>query len=253
MNWRGTRVLRGANVWAPCPVLEFELDVGGPAEDAGRAERALGRLRAALPDLERDADGDPARGLAWAFVRLTLGLQRLAGSPVSAGFIRTESPGFFRAAAEFEEEALGAAGLEAAGRLCRAALDGGQPDVQAEAGPLCELAHEVRLGPSTLSIVAAARHQGIPALRLSDGNLVQLGHGARQRRIWTAETDRTGAIAEAIAQDKDLTRELLRGVGVPVPEGRPVADADDAWAAAREVGGAVVVKPRRGNHGRGVT
>ena len=46
--------------------------------------------------------------------------------------------------------------------------------------------------------------------------------------------------------------DLLLAVGVPVPEGRPVADADDAWAAAQEIGPPVVVKPRDANHGRGV-
>jgi cyanophycin synthetase len=75
----------------------------------------------------------------------------------------------------------------------------------------------------------------------------------RQRRVWTAETDRTGAIAEAIAQDKELTRLLLRSVGVPVPEGRPVSSPEDAWAAAQAFGLPVVVKPRFGNHGRGIS
>ena len=73
---------------------------------------------------------------------------------------------------------------------------------------------------------------------------MQLGYGARQRRILAAETDRTGAVAEAIAQDKELTRSLLRSMGVPVSEGRPVADAEDAWTAAQEIGAAVVVKPQ---------
>ena len=81
---------------------------------------------------------------------------------------------------------------------------------------------------------------------------MQLGQGSRQRRIQAAETDRTGAIAEEIAQDKELTRMLLSAVGVPVPEGRPVADAEDAWATAEEIGVPVVVKPRDGNQGRGV-
>jgi cyanophycin synthetase len=81
---------------------------------------------------------------------------------------------------------------------------------------------------------------------------VQLGHGAKQRRILAAETDRTGAIAESIAQDKELTRSFLRAVGVPVPEGRPVESAEDAIAAAEEIGYPVVVKPQCGNQGRGV-
>ena len=72
------------------------------------------------------------------------------------------------------------------------------------------------------------------------------------RRICAAETDRTSAIAESIASDKDLTRKLLKSAGVPVPEGRPVTDVEDAWRAAQELGGPVVVKPLDGNHGRGV-
>lgn len=250
MNWPEVRVLRGPNVWAACPMLEVELDLNTTA-DADRARRAVARLRAALPELDDPTD-DPPLGLARALGRLTLALQRQAGSPVYATDARPDRPGVFRIAAEIEEEALGGAALEAARRLCRAALDGGDPDLSAELPPLRELAHEVRLGPSTAAIVAAARRRGIPAYRLNDGNLIQLGQGARRRRIWTAETDRTGAIAEAVAQDKDLTRDLLRGAGVPVPDGRSVADAADAWAAAEEVGLPVVVKPRFGNHGRGV-
>ena len=81
---------------------------------------------------------------------------------------------------------------------------------------------------------------------------MQFGHGSQQRRICTAETDGTGIIAESIAQDKELTKTLLRRVGIPVPEGRPVTSAADAWEAAVEVGTPVVVKPRDANHGRGV-
>ena len=54
-------------------------------------------------------------------------------------------------------------------------------------------------------------------MRLNEGNLVQLGHGACQRRIWTAETDLTSAIAENIASDKDLTKSLLQACGVARP------------------------------------
>jgi cyanophycin synthetase len=254
MNWPGVRVLRGPNVWAPNPMLEVELDLNGTAADAAGVESAARRLRAALPEFgETGARGDPALSLAWGLVRLTVALQRLAGSPVAAGVVRPARPGVFGIAVEFEAEALGSASLETARRLWLAALAGSNLDVQADLASLRELALEVRLGPSTEAIVAAAKRQGVPAFRLNDGNLIQLGHGAHRRRIWTAETDRTGAIAEAIARDKDQTRYLLRGVGVPVPEGRPVRDAEDAWAAAEEIGPPVVVKPRHGNHGRGVT
>jgi cyanophycin synthetase len=82
--------------------------------------------------------------------------------------------------------------------------------------------------------------------------MVQFGWGSRQRRIQAAETDLTSAISESIAQDKDLTKMLLDAAGVPVPMGRSVTTAEEAWAAARELGGPVVVKPRDGSQGRGV-
>ena len=45
--------------------------------------------------------------------------------------------------------------------------------------------------------------------------MVQFGWGSRQRRIQAAETDRTSAVAEAIAQDKELAKILLHAAGVP--------------------------------------
>jgi cyanophycin synthetase len=94
--------------------------------------------------------------------------------------------------------------------------------------------------------------RNIPFRRLTEGSMVQFGWGSKQRRIQAAETDQTSAVAEAIAQDKELTKTLLHAAGVPVPAGRPVLDAADAWAAACEIGGAVVVKPQDGNQGKGV-
>src|SRR5262249_54450253 len=151
--------------------------------------------------------------------------------------------GFFRVVIEYEEEELGRACLETARQFILATLANQPLDIAAELPRLRDLANDVRLGPSTAAIVRAALRRGIPVRRLHARGLVQLGHGSRQRRICTAETDATSAIAETIAQDKQLTRNLLKAVGVPVPEGRPVADADDAWAAAEEIGVPVVVKP----------
>jgi cyanophycin synthetase len=253
MEWRRIWALSGPNTWARCPVLEAELDLGPtpPEQPDGFEARLLGWL----PMLRslRLPQG-PGAFLARALHAVTLELQRLSGSDVSAGAVcRMSRPGLFRVVIEYEEEELARACLEVGGRLVLAALHGSTPDVPAELTALRELALEVRLGPSTGAIVRAARQRGIPVRRLNRGSLVLLGQGARQRRVWTAETDRTSALAETVAQDKELTRTLLGAVGVPVPQGRPVENADDAWRAAEAIGLPVVVKPRYGNHGRGVT
>jgi cyanophycin synthetase len=226
MEFRRVWALRGPNRWARVPVFEVECDLTG------------------LPGAET----------AHALQHAALRLQTRAGSPVSFSLTHeTSQPGLYRVVVEYEEEALGRACLDAAHELCLAALHNQSSDHASKLAGLLDLAHDVRLGPSTAAIVRAARQRGIPTRRLNDASLVQLGHGARARRICTAETDATGAIAEAIAQDKELTRGLLRAVGVPVPAGQPVSSAEDAWEAAEELGVPVVVKPQFGNHGRGVT
>ena len=80
-----------------------------------------------------------------------------------------------------------------------------------------------------------------------------LFRSSRQRRIWTAESDRTSAIAEGISSDKDLTKSLLSQCGIPIPEGEVVDSPEQAWSAAQDIGLPVVVKPLDGNHGRGVS
>jgi cyanophycin synthetase len=126
-------------------------------------------------------------------------------------------------------------------------------DIPAAIARLQELDEDIRLGPSTGAIVQAAIARDIPFRRLTQGSLVQFGWGVNQRRIQAAEIDRTSAIAESIAQDKDLSKLLLDAMGVPVPQGRAVATLEEATHAMHELAGPVVVKPRDGNQGKGVT
>ncbi|HQQ59652.1 MAG TPA: acetate--CoA ligase family protein, partial [Thermomonas sp.] len=160
--------------------------------------------------------------------------------------------GIYKVAIRAREETVGRAALALARDLLMAAINATPADLGERLQPLRELADRRLLGPSTAAIVDAATDRGIPHLGLTEGNLVQLGYGNRQRRIWTAETEHTSAIAESISRDKDLTKTLLASCGVPVPEGRVVKSADDAWEAAEDIGLPVVVKPTDANHGRGV-
>ncbi len=186
--------------------------------------------------------------------RLTLALQAQAGCPVS--FSRctpAPEPGVFQVVVEYTEEKVGRLAFEQALRLLAAAAEGHAFDSAAALAALRALDEDIRLGPSTGAIVNAAVQRGIPFRRLTEGSLVQFGWGSRQRRIWAAELDATSAVAEAIAQDKDLTKRLLAAAGVPVPRGRPADSVEDGWALAQQIGLPVVVKPRDGNQGKGVT
>ena len=265
MEIRKVLALRGPNIWANFPVLEAWVDLKELNDKASDEIPGFNeRLTTWLPTLVEHRCSVGQRGgfierlrrgtyLAHILEHVTIELQSLAGTPVGFGRAReTSEDGVYKVVVQYKEEELARACLASAHQLCLAAVHGTPFDVAAEIKKLEELGHEVCLGPSTGSIARAAEARGIPVRRLSSGSLVQLGYGARQRRICTAETDRTGAIAESIAQDKELTRTLLAQVGVPVPCGRTVTDAEDAWQAALEIGVPVVVKPQYGNQGRGV-
>ncbi len=265
MDFRKVLALRGPNIWANFPVLEAWVDfkASGPAASDDLAA-ITERVAALLPSLAQHRSGNgPHNGsvggtsnatcLADVLQRVTIHLECLAAAPVSFAQTReTSEAEVYQVVVEYKEEALGRACLETARELCMAAVHGQVFDAAGAIKKLQDLAHEACLGPSTAAIVRAAEGRGIPVRRLNSASLVQFGYGACQRRILAAETDRTGAIAESIAQDKELTRTLLAQIGVPVSNGRAVKDAEDAWEAAKEIGFPVVVKPQYGNQGRGV-
>jgi cyanophycin synthetase len=223
------------------------------------------RLTAWMPSLSehRCGVGEPGGFLerlregTWPghiFEHVTLELQNLAGMQSGFGKTReTSARGIYKVVVRSRNEQVTLAALHAGRDLVLAAIHDKPFDVAATVARLHEMVDDLCLGPSTACIVDAATERGIPSIRLTEGNLVQLGYGKRQRRIWTAETDQTSAIAEGISRDKDLTKSLLSACGVPVPEGRIVDSPADAWEAAEDIGVPVVVKPVDANHGRGVS
>nr|WP_255408144.1 cyanophycin synthetase [Polynucleobacter brandtiae] len=260
--------LRGPNMWTYHPVIEVWVDIGD-LEDypSNLIPGFYERLVKALPSLQehRCSYGEAGGFLkrveegtwpAHILEHLTLELQNLAGIPGGFGKARDgDRRGVYKVMVSAINEEVTLTALKYARDLYLAlAQDTQDPVAQVKTiiENLRELGDDLLLGPSTACIVNAAEERSIPSIRLSEGNLVQLGYGSKQRRIWTAETDRTSAIAETISRDKDLTKSLLSSAGVPTPEGRTVTSADDAWEAAQDIGLPVVVKPIDGNHGRGV-
>ncbi|MDX1964023.1 MAG: cyanophycin synthetase [Pirellulales bacterium] len=257
--------LRGPNYWANFPVLEAWIDLENLKDRSSEELPGFNeRLTSWLPTMIEHRCSIGHRGgfferlrrgtyLAHIMEHVALELQSLAGCEVGFGRTReTATDGIYKVALEYTEESLGKASISAAIRVCLAAVHDTTVDLTAEISELAKLYQNARLGPSTNSIVQAAQRRGIPSRRLNTGSLVQLGYGSKQRRILAAETDQTSAIAEYIAQDKDLTRSLLAAVGVPVPAGRPVESGEDAVSAAENIGYPVVCKPQHGNQGRGV-
>jgi cyanophycin synthetase len=259
------KVLKGPSMWTYRPVLEAWVDIGD-LEDcpSNTIPGFTERLCTWLPSLIEHRCSYGERGgfikrleegtwPAHILEHVTLELQNLAGMPGGFGKAReTNKRGVYKVVVRAWHEEITKTALYHARDLVMAAIENKTFDLPAAIKEIEDLVDSLYLGPSTGCIVDAARERKIPATRLSEGNLVQLGYGNKQRRIWTAETELTSAIAEGISRDKDLTKSLLASCGVPVPEGRMVESPSDAWEAAQDIGLPVVVKPYDGNHARGV-
>ncbi|MBQ0131125.1 MAG: cyanophycin synthetase, partial [Comamonas sp.] len=260
-----TTYLRGPSVWTYRPVLEVWLDLG-ELEDypSHKIPGFTERLTTWLPGLIEHHCGVGHRG---GFLeRLTEGtwcghvlehtiieLLNMAGMPAEFGQTRSVSQhGVYRMVFRCPEESVAHVALQQGHALIMAAINNLLCDVQAAVQAIKAEIENRYLGPSTASIVNAAAERRIPCIRLNDGNLVQLGYGAAQRRIWTTETDKTSAIAFGISEDKDLSKQLIKACGVPVPEWELVKSADHAWEEADYMGLPVTVKPYNSNKGQGV-
>ncbi|MGC8659917.1 MAG: cyanophycin synthetase [Desulfomonilaceae bacterium] len=266
MKIRDVRALRGPNIWRDFTVLEVLVDLEEMEERPSNTIPGFSeRIKQWVPSLIEHRCSVGVRGgffqrlddgtyMGHILEHLTLELQTLAGTDVAYGrAVETDEVGVYKVAIEYEDEKLGRACLSAAWDLCLAAIHNNPFDVNTIISGLRDLYAKECLGPSTRAIVDAAQKQGIPWRRLNDESLVQLGYGARRRLIQAAETDKTGSIALAIAQDKQLTKMMVRAAGVPAPTGCLVESPEEAWTVALEIGLPVTVKPGDGNQGKGVS
>jgi len=281
-------VYRGPHLYGPRPMVRLQIDLGRlEAFPSDRLPGFNSALLETLPGLRRHGCcyGEPG-----GFVRrleagtwfghiaehVALELQTLAGGRATRGKTRSvkRRPGVYNVMFAYADEQTGLL----AGRLALQILDrllpidlrgidglerlatvpggidlSGVVTVEAALPLLQASVRRGALGPTTQALVTAARRRGIPAVRLNDQSLIQLGQGANQRRLRASVTDRTGLIATELAGNKAQAKAMLEALGCPVARGVVVRTADEAVAAAARLTKPLVIKPLDGNHGRGVT
>ncbi|NJO96873.1 MAG: cyanophycin synthetase [Pleurocapsa sp. CRU_1_2] len=189
---------------------------------------------------------------------IALELQELAGMPVGFGRTReTSTPGVFKVAFEYVEEQAGRYAGRAAVRLCQSIVETGTysaVELEQDLKDLKELHASSALGPSTETIIKEAEARKIPWMWLSARAMLQLGYGARQKRIQATLSNNTSILAVELACDKEGTKNILGNAGVPVPKGTVIEYLNELEQAIADVGGfPIVIKPLDGNHGRGIT
>lgn len=278
MRILNSQVFVGPNIYALFPVIRMVVDLGElEAWPTGRLGPAFtDRLLDTLPGLHQHGCSyghpggfvkrlheDGGTWLGHVMEHVAIELQNVAGIAVTFGKTRgTGEPRTYNVVYEYEQPEVGVEAGQLALQLLHALLP---PELRSEGAELDGFDFERRrdrfirfaqghaLGPSTASLVAAAKARHIPWLRLNRQSLIQFGHGRFQQRIQATVTSTTPHIAVELASDKEETVRLLGDLGLPVPKQRLVYDAEEAMAAAKRIGFPVVVKPLNANHGRGVS
>lgn len=260
------RILEGPNIYSFNPVLKVKLDIG-VYEDipSCRIEGFTDRLTELLPGLkehqcsrgrpggfvERLQDGTY---LAHIFEHVLIELQCSAGHRVGFGKARgTGTAGIYDVVTGFRSAQAALAAASATEHLLQAALNGQTYDVSAALADIRQAGEASELGPSTGAIYQAAVRRGIPVRRIGSDNLLVLGYGRKQRRIWATTTGLTSSIASDVSCDKELTKHILAQGGLTVPNGVVVQTREEAIAALNTIGTPAVYKPLNGNQGKGVT
>ncbi len=108
------------------------------------------------------------------------------------------------------------------------------------------------MNPYARIIIDEARRRGIDAEVLdAAGGLFELRFGGRHIRCRESLCDLTTAVAVSICDDKAMTRRIVEAAGVDVPEEVDGSNMDAVRDLLRRRK-SVVVKPARGEQGRGV-
>jgi GNAT-family acetyltransferase (TIGR03103 family) len=112
---------------------------------------------------------------------------------------------------------------------------------------------EEQLNPYAMIIINEARRRGVGVEVLdAEGGFFRLTYGGRSIACRESLSQLTDAVAMSRCDDKAVTRRVLDGAGLRVPKQLKAGDweADKAFLADC---GAVVVKPARGEQGRGIS
>nr|WP_245581804.1 N-acetylglutaminylglutamine synthetase [Phyllobacterium phragmitis] len=109
------------------------------------------------------------------------------------------------------------------------------------------------LNPYARIIVDEARRRGVHA-EITDaaGGFFRLTYGGRSIHCRESLSEMTSGVAVSICDDKAVTRRIVSAAGLEVPE-QITADDENAIAEFLDSHKTVVVKPARGEQGRGVS
>lgn len=262
------QALRGPNIWSVNrkKLIQMRLDLEEMEQfPTNKIPGFRQRIEALMPSLIEHRCSEDKRGgfferidrgtwMGHVIEHIALETQSLAGMETGFGRTReTKTPGTYHVVFSYIEEKVGMYAAESAVRIAEALIKGEDYDLQADIKKMREIREDVRLGPSTGSIVDEAVARDIPWIRLGTNSLVQLGYGVNQMRFQATITCKTSNIAVEIACNKEQTKKILNDNAIPVAKGDICVDEEDLKNTIDRIGYPIVLKPLDGNHGKGAS
>lgn len=258
----------GPNYWSikKPRLVVMKLDIGElEYQPTDTIEGFYERIKKALPSLygHQCSVGEPGgffvrvkRGTWMGHVieHIALELQTLAG--LEAGFGRTRGAGRkgqYFVVFEYTDEESGRLAARKAVSAAQNLIDGIATDIDDYVSEIREAASRSHPGPSTASLLRGAASGNIPAIKLEKSSTYQLGYGCFQKKIAATIASTTGNMAVEMASDKQECKRLFKNLSIPVAEGEVVSSQKELRKAVERVSFPLVMKPLKGNQGRGVT
>ncbi len=262
------QALRGPNIWSVNrkKLIQMRLDIEDLEDRPTDKIDGFGkRLEKMFPSMyeHRCSEGKPGgffyrveKGTWMGHVieHIALEIQSLAGMETGFGRTReTKTRGIYNVVFSYAEENVGMYAGEASVRIADALINGTDYDPGTDIQKMREIREEVRLGPSTSSLVDEAVSREIPWIRLGSNSLIQLGYGVNQVRFQATITQNTSHIAVDVAGNKAQTKRLLSMAAIPVALGEICASEEELQNTIGRIGYPIVIKPLDGNHGKGAS
>lgn len=262
------QALRGPNIWSVNrkKLIQMRLDLEEMEQfPTNKIPGFRERIEALIPSLVEHRCSEDKRGgfferidrgtwMGHVIEHIALETQSLAGMETGFGRTReTKTPGTYNVVFSYIEEKVGMYAAESAVRIAEALIKDEDYDLQADIKKMREIREDVRLGPSTGSIVDEAVARDIPWIRLGTNSLVQLGYGVNQMCFQATITCKTSNIAVEIACNKEQTKKILSDNAIPVAKGDICVDEEDLKNTIDRIGYPIVLKPLDGNHGKGAS
>ena len=258
------RVFNGKNIYSYKKCIRIDVDLCGycevPSKDIKGFNNGLLKL---IPELYSHRCGIDEEGgfvkrlkegtyLAHICEHIIIAIQNKIGLNVSYGKAREINKDIYYIVFEYMYKSTAIEIAKLAVDIINSLIKGENINYNARIKILNEILSSEVIGPSTMSIIQAAKRYGMPAFELEDSGFFQIGYGKQGRVIEATIGSSTSCVAADIASDKALSKKLLYNQNIPVAKGARIYNIISVLKEGEEIGYPLVMKPRYGSKGKGV-